>query len=654
MRRRKRKRVVRHASGDKHHAHAVTSITHMRRQELRASQKFRETKSREAKSREKESRETQFTENNGGQLMDFFGLLTMVGGLALFLYGMDTMGNALSKLAGGRLEQILEKATNNKLKAVLLGTGVTAVIQSSSATTVMVVGFVNSGIIKLTQAVGIIMGANIGTTVTSWLLSLAGIESESFILQLLKPSSFSPVLAMIGIVLIMFVKSEKKKDIGTIMIGFALLMFGMETMSGAVKPLADVPEFTSLFTAFQNPILGMAVGAILTAVIQSSSASVGILQAMCATGGVTIGAALPVIMGQNIGTCVTALLSGIGANKNARRASLVHLYFNLIGTALFMAIFYGINAFVDFAFLSDTANGAIIAVIHSAFNIAATIALLPASKLLVKLAYLTIPDKGNEDQEPETELKVLDERFLERPAFAVAQCKTVACDMAQYVEEAMKMTGFNQKNYDRDLVSKVMNIEDKLDEMQDELSSYLTKVSMRPLSEKDSRSVTKFSKAIIDFERISDYAKGIVYSQKKLHAEKKQPSEEGLGDITIMFEATTEIVENTVQCFVHDDLNMAMQVDPLADVIHELKKELRRRHNRRLAEGNCSVELGVTLTDMITSLERIAQHCSNVAEAYIATETDTYALHEYARSLKEGNEYYKELYNDYNERFTLK
>ncbi|MCI5722151.1 MAG: Na/Pi cotransporter family protein [Firmicutes bacterium] len=584
--------------------------------------------------------------------MDFFGLLTMIGGLALFLYGMHTMGNALSKLAGGRLEQILEKVTNNPIKAVLLGAGVTAVIQSSSATTVMVVGFVNSGIMRLSQAVGVIMGANIGTTVTSWLLSLTGIEGDNFLIKLMKPSSFSPVLALIGIIFIMFVKSEKKKDIGTILIGFAVLMFGMETMSGAVKPLADVPEFTSLFTAFENPILGMIVGAVLTAIIQSSSASVGILQAMCATGGVSIGAAIPVIMGQNIGTCVTALLSGVGASKNARRAALVHLYFNLIGTILFMAIFYGLNALLDFAFLSEAANGAIIAVIHSVFNVLATLALLPASKLIERLAYITIPQTDDEGQEEEH--KVLDERFLERPAFAVAQCRTVACDMAQYVEEAMKLTSINQESYDRNSVQRVMEIEDQLDVMQDELSTYLTKISIKPLSEKDSIAVSKFGRCITDFERISDYAKGIAYSQKKLFSEGRHLSEEGKVDIRTIFEATMETVENTVQCFIHGDMETAMRVDPLADVVHEMKNELRSRHNARLAAGECSVELGVTVTDIVTSLERIAQHCSNVAEEHIASETDTYALHQYARSMKEGNEFYKELYSEYKERFALK
>ena len=584
--------------------------------------------------------------------MDFFGLLTMIGGLALFLYGMKTMGDALSKMAGGRLEQILERMTNNPVKAVLLGVGVTAVIQSSSATTVMVVGFVNSGIMKLSQAVGVIMGANIGTTVTSWILSLSGIESGNFFVKLLKPSSFSPVLALIGVILVMFIKNTKKNDVGTILIGFAVLMFGMETMSGAVKPLADVPEFTSLFTAFENPLLGLIVGAVLTAVIQSSSASVGILQAMCATGSVTVGAALPVIMGQNIGTCVTALLSGVGANRNARRASLVHLYFNLIGTFVFMAVFYTVNHFVRFDFMPDTANGAVIAMIHSVFNITATIVLLPVSRLLVKLAYFTIPQ--SEDETLETLGRVLDERFLERPAFAVAQCKNAVCDMAQLILKAMNLCVFIQEKYDENAVQTVMEIEQEVDTKEDELLSYLAKLSTKPLSERDSKTVNKFSRCIMDFERISDYTKGIAFAQKKLNKGKEKFSKKATAEAKLIYEATLEIVECMVSSFIHGDKEMAFRVDPLADVISQVKKAIRRNHNKRLEKGKCSVELGMALTDMVTSLERIARHCSNIAEEQMASETDQYALHQYARDVKERNELYRELLEGYTEKYSLK
>lgn len=583
--------------------------------------------------------------------MDFFGLLTMAGGLALFLYGMKTMGDALSKMAGGRLEQVLERMTNNPVKAVLLGAGVTAVIQSSSATTVMVVGFVNSGIMKLSQAVGVIMGANIGTTVTSWILSLSGIESGNFFVKLLKPSSFSPILALIGVILVMFIKNTKKNDVGMILIGFAVLMFGMETMSTAVKPLADVPEFTSLFTAFENPLLGMIVGAVLTAVIQSSSASVGILQAMCVTGSVTVGAALPVIMGQNIGTCATALLSGVGANRNARRASLIHLYFNLIGTFIFVTIFYAINHFVPFAFLSDTANGAVIAVIHSVFNIASTILLLPASKLLVKLAYFTIPQAEHEAQE--TSGKILDERFLEKPAFAVAQCKNAVCDMAQLILKAMGLCVFVQEKYDENAVQTIMDIEQEVDVREDELSSYLTKLSAKALSEEDSKTINQYNRCITDFERISDYTKGIAFAQKKLYKGKEKFSKKAAAEAKLIYEATLEIVECTVSGFIHGDNEMVFRIDPLADVISRVKQDIRKNHNKRLEKGKCSVELGMALTDMVTSLERIAKHCSNIAEEQLAADTDQYALHQYARNVKERNGLYRELLEGYTEKYSL-
>ncbi|MCF0132984.1 MAG: Na/Pi cotransporter family protein [Blautia sp.] len=583
--------------------------------------------------------------------MDFFSVLTMIGGLALFLYGMKIMGDALSKLAGGKLEQVLERMTNNPLKAVLLGAGVTAIIQSSSATTVMVVGFVNSGIMKLSQAVGVIMGANIGTTVTSWILSLSGIESSNFFVKLLKPSSFSPVLAFVGIILIMFVKNDRKKDIGTILIGFAVLMFGMETMSGAVKPLANVPEFTSLFTAFENPILGMLVGAGLTAIIQSSSASVGILQAMCVTGSVTVGAAFPVIMGQNIGTCITALLSGLGASKNARRASLVHLYFNLIGTILFMTVFYSVNYFIHFDFLEGNANAAIIAVIHTSFNVLATVILLPLAKLLEKLAYLTIP--YSEDEEKDTDLKVLDERFLERPSFAIAQCKNAACDMAQIVRGMMGLTIKNIDAYSEEICQKVIDLEDEVDQKEDEMSSYLTKLSAKELSEEDSQRIGLYAKCIVDFERISDYLKGIAYELRKMHKNNEHFSPEAYQELWVILLATDEILERTVSCFIHDEMETAVKIDPLSDVIRSLRDDIRRNHNQRLAQGSCSVELGMSLTDILNSFGRIAGHCSNIAEEEIATETDLHALHQYARSMKEGNESYRDLLAMFQEKYSI-
>lgn len=583
--------------------------------------------------------------------MDFFGLLTMIGGLALFLFGMKTMGDALSKLAGGKLEQVLEKMTNNPIKAVLLGAGVTAVIQSSSATTVMVVGFVNSGIMKLSHAAPVIMGANIGTTITSWILSLAGIDGGNFWIKILKPSSFSPIFALIGVIFIMFVKDEKKNDIGTILIGFAVLMFGMESMSGAVKPLANVPEFTSLFMAFKNPILGMLAGAILTAIIQSSSASVGILQAMCVTGSVSIGAAIPIIMGQNIGTCITALISGIGANKNAKRASLIHLYFNIIGTVLFMLGFYGVNAVLRFSFLNDSATGATVAVIHSVFNIAATIVLLPLVKLIEKLAYLTIPKTENEDTD--NEIKVLDERFLERPAFAVAQCKSAVCDMGMLVENAVGLCLKVQDKYDKESIQKIIEIEAEIDEREDELTRYLTKLSAKALTEKDSILVGLYGKCTTYFERMSDYAKGIAYTQRKCHKNGEVFSKAALNEAKIILSATVEIVEKTVYSVVHEDIEIAMKVDPLSDVISSLKDRIRENHNLRLEQGKCSVELGMALTDIVTSLERIAKHCSNIAEEELAGVNDIHTLHRLARSMRVGNEEYNEIKNDYERKYEL-
>ena len=450
--------------------------------------------------------------------MDFFSILTLLGGLAMFLYGMQVMGDGLAKVSGGKLEQILENLTSSKWKAVLLGMCVTAVIQSSSATTVMVVGFVNSGIMKLTQAVGIIMGANIGTTITSWLLSLTGIESSNFFISLLKPSSFSPVLALVGIILLTFTKSSRKKDIGTILLGFAVLMFGMESMSGAVKPLADVPEFTGLLLKFSNPVAGILAGTILTAIIQSSSASVGILQALCMTGAVPFSSAFPIIMGQNIGTCVTALLSAIGANKNAKRAAMIHLYFNLIGTVVFMSLFYLINTAVHFPFMTQMATPATIAITHSVFNITATLVWLPFSNLLVKLACLTIrDDKSDEVSKEDQEFMILESRFLEKPAFAVEQGRNAARHMERDSRKALDISLGLLRNYEEEQAERVQKIETKVDRYEDELGTYLVKLNNKDLSEKDSHSVSIMLHCIGDFERISDHAVNIMESARELH-----------------------------------------------------------------------------------------------------------------------------------------
>lgn len=567
--------------------------------------------------------------------MDFFSILTLLGGLAMFLYGMQVMGDGLAKVSGGKLEQILENLTSSPIKAVLLGAGVTAVIQSSSATTVMVVGFVNSGIMTLKQAVGVIMGANIGTTITSWILSLAGIESENFFIQLLKPTSFAPILAMIGVVCLMFLKEQKKKDIGVILLGFSVLMFGMDTMSAAVKPLADVPEFTSLLLKFSNPILGIIAGTVLTAVIQSSSASVGILQALCLTGAVPFGSALPIIMGQNIGTCVTALLSAIGAKKNAKRAAMMHLYFNLIGTIVFMSVFYLINSFVHFGFLEEAASPAGIAIMHSAFNIIATVAWLPFSGLLVKLACLTIRDKEEavvsaEDQE----FMILESRFLEKPAFAVEQGRTAARRMAEDCHQAFTMAVQLIDHYQETGVEKVEKMESKVDRYEDELGTYLVKLSHKDLSERDSHSLSMMLHCIGDFERISDHAVNIMESAQELHSKGLSFSEKATQELRIITSAVEEILQTALSVFTEQDVKKAASIEPLEEVVDELSQELKRRHVQRLRKGTCTIEMGFILSDITTSLERIADHCSNIGVCVTQVREDLYDTHSHLDEMK--------------------
>ena len=569
--------------------------------------------------------------------MNIFSVLTMIGGLAMFLYGMDAMGDGLAKLSGGKLEQILEKLTSKRIMAVLLGIAVTAVIQSSSATTVMVVGFVNSGIMQLSQAVGIIMGANVGTTVTSWILSLSGIQGSSLFIQLLKPTSFSPVLAAIGIVLIMTAKdNNKKKDIGNILVGFAILMFGMDTMSGAVAPLAENEKFTSILTMFSNPILGMIAGLVLTAVIQSSSASVGILQALCVTGAVGYKTAIPIIMGQNIGTCVTALISSIGASKNAKRASMIHLYFNLIGTVLFMVVFYSINAIIGgFAFLNDSANVAGIAVVHSLFNIGTVLVLYPFGDKLVKLAQLTIPDHVGEAEEKPDELAVLDERFLEKPAFAMELCRNAAVRMAQESRDALHLALDNVTMYSESRVAKIIEMEESVDRYEDALGTYLVKLNNCDLSQKDSRTLSILLHCIGNFERISDHAVNITDSSTQMHEKKLEFSKKAMEELKVFSDALCDIVDETMEAFTMNDLDKARQIEPFEQVIDSLNIELKQRHIHRLRKGKCTIELGLILEDMITNFERISDHCSNIAVCMIRVNEDGFDTHEYLDVIKE-------------------
>lgn len=588
--------------------------------------------------------------------MDIFSVLTMVGGLALFLYGMQVMGDGLAKVSGGKLERILENLTSNPIKAVLLGAGVTAVIQSSSATTVMVVGFVNSGIMKLNQAVGIIMGANIGTTVTSWILSLSGLQGDNVFVKLCKPSSFSPLLAVIGVIFLLFIKDEKKKDIGAIMVGFAVLMFGMETMSDAVKPLANVPEFTGILTAFSNPVLGMIAGAVLTAIIQSSSASVGILQALCVTGAVSYGVAIPIIMGQNIGTCVTALLSSIGATKNAKRAAMVHLYFNIIGTVVFMVLFYMVNAVVGFSFLGTATNAAGIAVIHSLFNVFATMLLLPFGKGLEKLACLTIRDdvQPAEVEEERKELQLLDSRFLEKPAFAMEQSVHVANKMAEESKRTLFTAMDLLWNYTEDGAKKVGELENLVDQYEDELGTYLVKLSRQNLSVHDSHTLSIVLHCIGDFERISDHAINIMEAAQEMHDKKLIFSPKAEEELKVFSRAVQDIVEKAYAVFRDQDEKLAQKVEPLEAVVDELNQEVKKRHIRRLREGKCTIELGFILSDITTSLERVADHCSNIAVCVTQVREDTYDTHGYLNSVKnEESEIFRGLVLEEEEKYLL-
>ena len=569
--------------------------------------------------------------------MDFFSILAMIGGLALFLYGMDLLGEGLSKASGGRLEKILEKMTSNPIKAVLLGAGVTAVIQSSSATTVMVVGFVNSGIMKLQQAVGIIMGANIGTTATAWILSLSGIEGDNFFIQLLKPTSFSPVLALIGVFLIMFTKKEKNHNIGKILVGFAILMTGMDAMSAAVKPLADVPEFTNILLMFSNPILGLLAGAVLTAIIQSSSASVGILQALCQTGAVSYATALPIIMGQNIGTCVTALISSIGAKKNAKRAAVVHLFFNIVGTAIFMLIFYTANVFVDFAFLKTSADAAGIATIHSIFNVTATLILLPFAKLLVKLATLAVPDQ-KEEEVAENKLHLLDVRFLDTPGLAMEQCQNVAFEMSEITKKALFEATKLLHKYDEDKAQKIFEMEDIIDKYEDEMGNYLVKLSSKDLSERDSHTLSVLLHTIGDFERISDHAVNIVQSAKEMHDKEQSFSNKASVELEVFTKALEEVVNLSFEVFKTGDMNRALQVEPLEDAIDELQVEIKKRHVKRLRKGKCTIEMGFILSDVVTSYERVSDHCSNIALSLFQVSEDDFEAHDYINKLKQSKD----------------
>lgn len=588
--------------------------------------------------------------------MSVFDLLTMVGGLALFLYGMHLLSEGLEKLSGGRLEKILESLTNNRLKAVLLGAGVTAVIQSSSATTVMVVGFVNSGIMKLSQAIGIIMGANIGTTITSWLLSLTGIESDNLLLQLVKPTSFSPILAIVGVIFIMFLKNGKKRDLGSILVGFAILMFGMDMMSSAMKPLSQIPQFTRLFTMFTNPILGLLMGMILTAVIQSSSASVGILQALCSTGTVTYAAAVPIILGQNIGTCVTALMSGVGAGKNAKRAAIVHLLFNIIGTIIFMAVFYSLNALIHFSFMSQAADTAGIAVVHTGFNVAATLILLPFANLLEKLSFIIIkPDEEEERQARENEIFAkMDERFLSTPSFALEQAYSYVVKMAEITREALSDAMRDLFEYDKNTTKEVERKENLVDRYDDEISGYLVKLSSKNLSETDSRKLNMLLHSVGDLERISDHAMNLADCAKEMNKKEQSFSAKAIEELRIFSQAVLDITDASINAFKTEDEQAAKTIEPFEEAIDTLQKEMKKRHTKRLRKGKCTAEMGFVLSDITNNYERVADHCSNLAINVMQLYEDDTHAHEYVDNLQkgEGSEFDR-LYQDYLKHYEL-
>lgn len=580
--------------------------------------------------------------------MDIFNVLSMIGGLCLFLFGMNVMGQALERRAGNGLKSVLGRLTGSRAAGLLTGLGVTAVIQSSSATTVMVVGFVNSGLMTLGQSINVIMGANIGTTVTAWILSLAGIDGSNIWVRLLKPSSFTPVLALVGIILYMFCKKDKKRDTGLILLGFATLMFGMESMTGAVSGLKDIPGFQQLFLVFSSPVLGVLVGALLTAIIQSSSASVGILQALASTGAVSYGAAIPIIMGQNIGTCVTALISSVGTNKNARRAAMVHLSFNVIGTAVWLAIYCVIRALLAPALLSEPVSLLGIAVIHSIFNLLCTLLMLPLGGFLEKLVCVIVPDK----KEPECQ-SPLDERLLVTPALALAQSRKVALEMADTASRALRGAIRCFTSYTPELAESIRRDESACDSYEDMLGTYLVKISSARMGSAESEEATAILKSIGDFERISDHAVNILESAEELRGKKLTLTEPALREYDVISSAVCEALELAARAFADNDTAVAAEVEPLEQVIDGLKEQLRTRHILRMQEGKCSIEVGFVWSDMLTNLERVSDHCSNIAGCVIDTAQHNLNMHELLRTAKSGNSDYDRRYSEFSDKYSI-
>ena len=577
-----------------------------------------------------------------------FKIITLLGGLALFLFGMDVMGKALERQAGGKLQTILAKMSSNVFKGFLLGLGVTAVIQSSSATTVMVVGFVNSGIMTLEQAVGVIMGSNIGTTVTAWILSLSGLEGDSFIIKLFKPSTLAPLIGIIGVILYMG-KNEKRKGIGTIMLGFMALMTGMDIMGDSMEFLESEPWFAQLMISFSNPIVGILFGAGLTAIIQSSSASVGILQGLCGTGVVTYGSAIPIILGQNIGTCITAIMGAIGANRNARRTAMVHLLFNVVGVLIFVVAFYGMGMFIDWKFLSETAAAWDIAVIHTCFNVAATIVLMPLNGMLVKLAYLFIP----KEQTPQ-KVELLDERLLATPAVAVQRAQKIAGEMAADAAKAMHLAMGLTKKFDAAVMEQVMELEDKTDRYEDALGTYLVKLSGMNLSVSDNRILNTLLYTVSDIERMADHAMAIAKAALEMEEKKIEFSNQAKGELAVLEQAVLDIVDRTVAAYGTFNLDKAIKIEPQEQVVDALVREVKSRHVRRLRDGLCTVEYGFVLEDLLTACERTADHCSNVAVEMLQVAEGKLEAHEYLNALKAGELYESAAFAEHFARYKAK
>ena len=581
--------------------------------------------------------------------MDIFTILSLIGGLALFLYGMDLMGDGLKKLAGGKLESILAKLTATRWKGFLLGLVVTAVIQSSSATTVMLVGFVNSGIMKLGQTISIIMGSNIGTTVTAWLLSTADIQGTAVLIKLLKPESFTPILAVIGLLMIMTAKNDRRRNTGTILIGFAILMFGMDAMSGAVEGLRDNETFTSLLTMFSNPIMGILVGTLFTAIIQSSSASVGVLQALSLSCVIPYSTAIPVILGQNIGTTITPIISAISGNTESKRVAFTCLYIKMIGVIIVTGVFYALNSFIGFDFMNQQAGALDIAVIHTLFNIISTVILIPFCNLIEKLAIKTIKGKKEETDT----FAMLDDRFLDMPSFAVEKCKDLVGDMANLAGDSFRKAAKLLEDFSQEQFDEVDKLESLIDKYEDKTSTYLIRIAEHQMSVKDSRVVSELLHCIGDIERISDHALNIAEAAQEIYDKKINFSDKAKEDIAIISGATQEILDLAISALINDDIETAKLVEPLEQVIDRLKRKIKNGHISRLRQGDCTMELGFILSDLLTNYERISDHCSNIAVCFIEISNDSFETHEYLNQVKSDGEEFGKMYEAYKQKYYI-